>query len=140
MAQREPLRRTLEELQKSTLEWVDLEAERLQEQAWNRARNAGRKVVAAIFGVGLLLLGLQAAVLSILFVLHERATQFVVRPGVAWPMAGFATALITLGAFALIYGFTVRRSSGNPNRKSRPPQKQEARLISVSGPPTRNTP
>jgi hypothetical protein len=110
MAQNEPLRRTIEEFQKSTLDWVDWEAERIQEQAWKRARNAGKKLISALFGLGLLILGLQAAVLSLLFLLHERATQFIVRPGVAWPMAGLASGLITVGAFFLIFGLASRLS------------------------------
>jgi len=116
----------MEEFQKSTLEWVDWEADRLQEQAWNRARNAGKKLISALFGLGLFLLGLQAAVLSLLFLLHERATQFIVRPGVAWPMAGLASALITLGAFFLIYGLT--KMQFRRSLKGAVPSRQKSRL------------
>jgi hypothetical protein len=111
MAQPEPFRRTIEEIQRSTLELIDWEAERLQEQALLKARNAGKKIVAAVVGTALLLIGVQSAVLALLFVLHERATQFVVRPGVAWPLAGLATALIVMGVSALVYGLTGRSRS-----------------------------
>jgi protein-S-isoprenylcysteine O-methyltransferase Ste14 len=113
MAQREPVKSALDEIQKSAIRLIDIETDRLQTRAAHQARIAGRKAIAAILGTALVLLGVQSAVLAVLFVLHERATQFVVRPGVAWPMAGLATALLVLGFVGLMYGLGTRARNSN---------------------------
>lgn len=103
--QTESTERNLEHLRDTTLRLLDLETERLQERVATTTRNAGQRLIAAIVGTAFLLLGVQSAVLALMFVLHERASQFIVRPGVAWPMAGLATALLVLGVAGLFWAF-----------------------------------
>lgn len=112
--QTEPTDRSLERIRDTTLRLLDLETERLQERVANTTRNAGQRVIGAIVGTAFLLLGVQSAVLALLFLLHERATQFIVRPGVAWPMAGLATALMIMGISALVWSVGRKKPKPHP--------------------------
>jgi hypothetical protein len=107
----DPTERNLERIRDTTLRLLDLETERLQERVSTTTRNAGQRLIAAVLGTAFLLLGVQAAVLALLFLLHERATQFIVRPGVAWPMAGLATALVVLGVAGLVWALGRKKRS-----------------------------
>jgi protein-S-isoprenylcysteine O-methyltransferase Ste14 len=109
--ERVPKNHVYNEIRDTTLKIIDIETQRLQSRVTEGTRNAGRKLVAGIIGTALVLLGIQSAVLALLFVLHERATQFIVRPGVAWPMAGLATALLLMGFVALIWAIGNRRGA-----------------------------